>query len=378
VATNQLEPRRQLESRRRSRIVVAAIPIAIAIASFARPYAAEAQTLAGRILESTSGAAVRGALTRLIDANGTPVGTALTDSAGRYFVRAPTPGTYTLRIERIGYSTFRSDSIDLRADVVRDFRIDVVPIELPAVVADAKQMCTSSDRLTTQSEVIWGEIRKALDLTSWTSSNALVEYTVSERTRWFEPSFFSSRAGPRKVSTDKRRGSPFAALASDSLLQKGFIQEAEEEGHFVYYAPDAALIASDEFQSTHCFQAKFDKKKPKQIGLSFEPTGEVGPYDVRGTLWIDRATGLLTHLEYSYNKLPVDAPSKTAGGDVEFVRLPNGMWIISSWRMRVPIMTRLRTSKGMRPAVGNIQQKSQSVVEARIGGRVVYTGTPID
>jgi hypothetical protein len=340
--------------------------------------AVHAQAVMGRILEATTSAPVRGALARLIDGEGKSVAATLTDSTGRYMVRAPVLGQYVMRVERIGYSTYRSDAFDVNGDVVRDFRLDMVPVELTAVVSDTRKLCTSQVRVTPETELLWGEIRKALDVTTWTSDNVRINYTVSDETRWMPPNFTgnSYQRTPPKTSSGVRRGSPFAALAKDSLLTKGFIQEAEEEGHYVYFAPDAALITSDQFQATHCFQVKADGRKSKEIGLVFEPTGEIQPYDVRGTLWIDRATGLLKRLEYSYDKLPVDAPKAFAGGNVEFARLSNGMWIVSAYELRVPLMTKQRTSSGMRVVVSQIQQKMQSVIEASVDGNILYRAEP--
>jgi hypothetical protein len=336
------------------------------------PVDSGAQSLSGRVIDQATGAPVPAGFVRLIDASGTRVSEWLTNDAGLYRVTAPAPGRYRVRVERLGYQTFESEPFALDSTVVRDFRLPSAAIALPEITARSTTKCEKHDVMTPETALLWGEVRKALDLTSWTADNAAIKFDLVDQLRYLDSRLNARGAGKKTYTSGVKHGSPFAALAKDSLIEKGFIQ-ATTKGHYSYFAPDAALIMSEPFQETHCFLEKTEKKRPDLIGLGFEPAGMIKPYDVRGTLWIERVSGLLTSLEYTYDKLPVSAASNQAGGEVQFTRFDSGMWIVSGWSLRVPIMSTVRTSSGIRSLVGNIQEKSQYVVKASIGGRVVYT-----
>jgi hypothetical protein len=73
-------------------------------------------------------------------------------------------------------------------------------------------------------------------------------------------------------------GHRYSALPAVELAQRGFIFSSDTSN--VYAAPDAALLLSDEFVTTHCFRAL--SGEGSLVGLQFQPIGGTGRIDVRG------------------------------------------------------------------------------------------------
>ena len=74
------------------------------------------------------------------------------------------------------------------------------------------------------------------------------------------------------------------------------------------------------------------------MGLDIEPVpGRYLP-EIKGTLWLDAASGELRRLDFTYVNLPPNVPRENADGWVEFRRLPRGAWVVDSWAMRLPLV----------------------------------------
>src|SRR4051794_14561485 len=73
-----------------------------------------AQAVQGRLVQP-DGAPVAQTLVSLVDSAGRSVGTALTDRQGGFTLRAPAPGRFTLRAERVGYALTESPAFRLAA-----------------------------------------------------------------------------------------------------------------------------------------------------------------------------------------------------------------------------------------------------------------------
>lgn len=55
-----------------------------------------------------------------------------------------------------------------------------------------------------------------------------------------------------------------------------------EPDGITFYAPDASMLASEEFAANYCMRL------------------------ISGVLWLDRATGELARLDYHYNRMPAE------------------------------------------------------------------------
>lgn len=95
------------------------------------------------------------------------------------------------------------------------------------------------------------------------------------------------------------------------------------------------MLLSDLFLDEHCFAVRDGDEG--RVGLSFRPVPGRKLPDVRGVLWLDRESGELRELEYTYTNLEFAGPEEQLGGRVEFERLPSGAWYIPHWRIRMPL-----------------------------------------
>jgi hypothetical protein len=101
------------------------------------------------------------------------------------------------------------------------------------------------------------------------------------------------------------------------------------------------------------------------VGLAFAPLRGRRLPDVQGTLWLDGQTGHLRYLEYTYTRLPFASSDARLGGRVDFVQLPAGGWIVSRWRIRMPIL--VRENPRAPPIVTALVESGGEVLGVRTG-----------
>jgi len=91
--------------------LLAAAPLLLLAALLPGP--SLAQTLEGSLTDRESGLPVDGALVLLMDGEGQELLGRISDEEGLFRLVAPGPGSYRLRVVRIGYASFFSDPIPL-------------------------------------------------------------------------------------------------------------------------------------------------------------------------------------------------------------------------------------------------------------------------
>lgn len=300
----------------------------------------QAQTVRGRLLDRETGTPIAAGFVTLRDSAGADAGAALADPQGVFTVRAARPGRFTVQVERLGYRTIASDTIELsRGQVlVRDFLIAATAVTLPSIEISAETRCRGRRELAAEAAAVWEEVRKALTVARWTGESGRIRYEVYQYERRLDPRTLEVEREQRSTATLENEGSPYSSsLPARDLIEGGFARE--DSGYWVYDGPDAEVLLSDEFLDSHCFRATTDRARPRLVGLAFEPSGGTQPA-IRGTLWIDRSTFELSHVEFRYIRLPWRVDADEAGGRVEFRRLPDGGWIVESWWLRSPIISR--------------------------------------
>ena len=159
--------------------------------------------------------------------------------------------------------------------------------------------------------------------------------------------------------------SPYVSRPADTLIEQGFARLSASGS--VYWAPDAAVLLSDPFLDTHCFRLRRDESSaPGLIGLGFEPVPGRRLPEIAGTLWLDPANSQLKWLDFTYVNLglPDALQSALTGGRVEFRAMPNGTWIVNSWRIRMP-----RPGRYTNPLTGGVGARIDVLVEE--GGEVL-------
>jgi len=312
-----------------------------------------AQVVEGGLVDRETGLPIERATVVLVDSAGVQRRGVLADSAGAFRMEAPGPGLYTLWVERIGYRTSRYPAMRLRAGEVvsRRWAVAVEAVTLEGVAVVAERRCEVRPTEGVLLYRVWEEARKALNAMRWTEAQALLRYDVVLYDRLLDERRRSSARSEQNQTLTQQGVPPFRSLPAADLARLGYVRAVED--YTYYYAPDANVLLSDEFLDAHCFRLRDGRGSTQgMIGLSFEPVTRTRNADVRGTLWIDRATAELRFLEYGYTGHAISDPEKL-GGRVEFGRLPDGPWYVREWWIRWP-RVRATIIEGYREVGGRV------------------------
>jgi hypothetical protein len=339
----------------RPRLLLAALALALA------PAALPAQTVSGTVVHRETGAAVAGAVVRLVDAAGTRQQAVLSDARGHYTVQAPRPGAYRLIAERVGYAASSSSTLRLAEGEHVEQRVTIAParVLLDMVVARGRpRACTIRPENGAQASVVWNEARKALEAAElgarrydyevrlFRRTLALPELTVRDSASWMQ-------SGPSRQ--------PFTTPL-ERLVSHGYMEN--EGDSIVFRAPDAATLLSDAFLDHHCFSLRVGRDETAGlVGLVFAPLRDRRLPDVRGTLWLERETGHLRYVDYSYTGLPFVRSRADLGGRLEFRQVADGGWIVNRWTIRMPVLA--RQYERMDPVVTALVESGGEIVDIR-------------
>jgi len=303
--------------------------------------AAFAQVVRGVVVDEGSGRGLPGVVVVLLDSAGKRLAGVLADDDGRYAIRTTGPGRYAVRAERIGYRADAPTSIALSAGQTVELKLVTrpIPVVLGEVHVTAKSACVTGAADGRDVSAVWDETRKALFATDLTQQQELFSARVSRFVRTLDARSGRVTGYQVKEATAVTR-SPFVSESAAWLSANGYVKEGSTET--VYYAPDAAVLLSDEFLRDHCFRLRDGEgKRNGLIGLAFEPVKGREKPEIAGTLWIDRKSAELRDLEYVYSRLPIlpsSAKSDDFGGRMEFHRMPTGAWIVERWVIRMPML----------------------------------------
>ena len=314
--------------------------------------AAGGQVVRGRLLDIDGSTAIGGAMMSLVDGREQEFDRNLTRASGLFQLAAELPGRYRVKADRIGYATTYSDYFEVSAGdtIVVDVVARVEAISLAGIEAEGERRCRVRPEDGLAVTRLWDEARKALEAAAWTQERGYYRYEMMGISRQMD------RENLRVISEDRSYGggyrqAPYISRPAEELIEQGFARLTPVES--IYWAPDAAVLLSDEFLDTHCFHVTRDERHaPGLIGLAFQPVRGRNLPEISGTLWIDPGTGRLEWLDFRYQNLnlPDALLAGPIGGTVEFAALPNGTWIVDSWRIRMP---RARTATN--PLTGRAQ-----------------------
>ena len=340
---------------------------------------ARAQTVRGRFSDSVSRAPIWGAFVTLVDSLGTERVRTITNQAGEFVLSAPTPGTYRVRSKRIGFQPYVSPPLTLGAGESISYHVIVpaIPVPLEQVVVSGDRQCDVEGGASVAA--LWQEVREALAAVRWTRNAPGYWYVL----RQFEREVFSSgsRGGRGALDSVWQNAGffqvPFSSVPAEQLAADGFV--VQDGSGWNYFAPEAEALLSEPFLRTHCFETKLGKGETAGLmGLMFSPARGRKLPDVAGTLWVDRQTGELRHLEFKYVQLPSGLADPRAGGRVAFMRVPTGAWIVHEWVIRMPIAQEADSSasgipdfsrvRGLRERGGMAEQIKTSA------GTLVFSG----
>jgi hypothetical protein len=292
---------------------------AVCVASVIEP--ASAQSVRGRVIDEAGDQPMAGAIVSLLDLGGARIRAVLTNQSGVFVLRAGA-GSYRLRVEMIGRRSVEAGMFVVTEGAdppAQTIRMPVQPITLSGIDVRGAERCDVSRRTAQETYVVWAEAEKALRAASLTSQEPLYRFRVAKYFRELNP-----RNGDLVRQTRQEivslRSDPCTSLTPAEIEQRGYVKE--EGGQSLIYGPNTDVLLSREFQNTHCLGLRRGRDRPDQIGLTFEPIeGRVLP-DIEGVLWLGNMPRSLIPGDYT--------------GFAEFIRLPEGTWIIRRWWLRSP------------------------------------------
>ena len=313
----------------------------LTLAACVVPAPAAAQMVRGAVVDSVTHAPLADVTVVLLDSAGSRAAATLASGRGRFVLRAPGPGRYQLRVQRIGYQSTMSALFAARRGDTLDQRVvgPGVPVALPVVVQDRRR-CDIQPAEGSDAATLWEEVRKALEATALTEDQGRLRVKLVEYARELD----RSATHVRWQRHSERSGSvqtPYASPPPDELSTHGYVRVQGDTTW--YYAPDARIVLSNRFLARHCLRAeRGDTGRAAAaglVGLAFEPIQEEerNRIDIRGVLWMDERTAELRYLEYRYTSLPPALAADSLGGRVDFQRVPGSGWIIRRWVVRAPI-----------------------------------------
>ncbi len=305
----------------------------------------EAQVARGVVRLASTGDPVGGTYVVLLNQDSLEVTRALTNPLGQFTISAPSPGSYRVRTEQIGYRSAVSEPFVLADGATTELQLVVEPVivRLDALLVEGLRECRVVGEQALEVLAVWDEARKVLAAVRWGELQEEFLYDLERFERWYSPTF--RLVNERRYSTPTRNVMPFRSRSVEELEENGYV--VVEDDSVLYEAPDAEVFFSESFLQNHCFWLDEQSRGSGQaIGLRFEPvTGRNLP-DVMGVFWLDRATGALERLELSYVNVGLWQRERGAAADVEFSRLPDGRWFVSRWWIRMPMVQRVESLKG--------------------------------
>ena len=339
--------------------------VAAVFASLAAVAPLGAQAVSGVFIEEGSDQPVAGAVVVLLDHGGAVVRSTLTDEDGAFRLVAGAPGDYRLRGERIGYASAMSPPLTLDGSAERTYHL-VAPataVELVGVTARVDRRegaCRVRPEEGLQVHTLWEEARKALHAAAVARKQEALQYEVTIYERMLEPRRLTVQSESRR-SRSEYAAHPFATrLAPEKLSEDGYVQTVGQDT--IFHAPDADVLLSAEFLDDHCLSMQEPPRdRPGLVGVAFQPLGDRTQTDIRGVLWLDAATAELRTLDFHYTRLPWTIPEEKLGGHVEFERLPNRLWIVRRWWIRMPEV-RVTARPESRLPGGKLAYRQESLV----------------
>jgi hypothetical protein len=316
--------------------------------------AAGAQVVGVAVREGELGAPAAGAVVSLTDSAGRRRASVLTGADGLAWLRAPAPGAYGVRAERVGTMPWVSmppRPLDPSGrDTLRfEATLRTRAARLTEVVVQSKRTCDALADADAGAASVWQAAQAVL------AANALTE--ADRRVRLRVRTFARDLSADGRVRTEETlsdrvlAGRPFETLAPTELAARGYVR-TDPQGT-LYYGPDARVLLSEEFANTHCVRAVRGRgAEAGLVGLAFAPLpGRTVP-DIEGTLWLDGESSALRRVTFTFVHVPsaepaYEVPAGVASGEVEFAPGREGAWIVSRWSLRMPKLA--RQPAGTRP-----------------------------
>ncbi|WP_425153588.1 carboxypeptidase-like regulatory domain-containing protein [Candidatus Palauibacter sp.] len=344
----------------------AAIAVVLGLALLTPPVAAQERVarLSGVLVSEGDGAPVDGAVVSLVDLNDVVVWETLSNGSGAFSLPLPPPGTYRVRVSRIGYESWTSGAIHVAAPAesrTLRFEIPVRPVPLPELMVTEQNDCPTTPEERRRAFELYESVLPILASASHTEDLGRLRMSM------VRPAKVWRRGGFRYVPDTAMVVVPRALdNASPGYLEAHGYAEAINDSLTTFYAPDGDALASPGFLATHCLSTR-KAGDEGTVGLAFEPRPGREVVDVKGVLWIDKAAREPRELEFQYTSLrpflrqhllptltahvlsripeglrvrrafhPIELADTDFGGRVRFGRIDGGPWFIREWKIVRP------------------------------------------
>ncbi len=342
-----------------------------------------AQVITGRIIAADNVTPVSGVVIVAADSTGQSA-RALSGATGEFSIAIPRPGRYTVHLYRIGFRPLAHAPVDVSDSGLHGLTL-VAPGEVVLLSSLRSQARSSSCRIASDSGLaiarVWEQGRIAMLSVGLSAESPPIIADWIE----FDRTLATDGRHVRHQSTRLTRAPTTHAFTSPNpelLHSQGYVVQAPDGVQF--FAPDAAVLLSDDFANDHCFEiVGEDKAHPSAIGIAFHPNdSRSGVPDIDGVAWLEKASAELQEVKFEYVNLPDAVRAARPGGDVSFKRMPRGGWIISAWQARFPVLqphaaisdggARRRVYSSSDLDLVGMQVTGGIVSRVRDGGVVVY------
>ena len=334
------------------------------------------QTIRGVVVDQAD-APIPGVVMQLLDSTAYITARALSNERGEFRLGAAHAGTYHVRTLRIGYRPTTSDAFVLPTggEVTQRLVLTGIRFLLDTMRVVSQNVCRAFTDSGAATYAVWDQIRTALTAVQLTGNGRNIAATVVAYERTLEP----DGRRVRQQSSTVRSGyvtQPWLTLSPDSLRRVGYVV-TDRDNATIYYAPGLDALLSNTFIEDHCFRLTSDANR---VGIVFEPTADRrGVTELRGTLWLDRASSELRSMEFRYANLSPQQESD-AGGDMEFARMTNGAWAIARWNIRMPVVeqrVRSQAFGGSGARVLEVRVSGGELALARRGNDTLWSRPPL-
>lgn len=348
------------------------------------PAALDAQGVRGSVADA-GGVPIPGVVVQLIGADSGIAARALTDAEGRFLVVAQRAGTYRVRTLRIGFRPVTSEPIALGAgqEVPRQVAMAAVSLGLDTVRVGGRNACGQAANAGTMTLALYEQARAAITATSISGIQRGVTARRVVYTQLFDAAGFRTVSASSDVFTQPL-AQPWPSEPPENLHRYGYI--VVDPDSTAYRAPGLDMLASSYFFEDHCFRLT-KGREDSELGIEFTPTAERKKLaDIRGTMWMDRATAQLKRIEFRYSNPENPDLESGARGEIDFVRLATGAWGVAKWSIRMPVLAiGVNATRGFGVAAGaesrvrivNIRQSGGELALVTAGADTLYARPPL-
>jgi hypothetical protein len=264
--------------------------VAIACGAIAPLTSARAQLIRGHVFLADSTHPAVGVVVTATSADSMMRVRALTSSSGAFALHVNSPGTYELRVLRIGYSPTIVPGVVVAKDsvAVQNIVLSSRPVTIAGMDVRDDGECSlkgSEGRTLLQ---LWEQARGALMATQLSEQRGALDFRVIRADGHIDAPQSFADSSYMELDTARARelilDRAFVAAPPETLAIRGFVTTTEE-GRAVYRIPTAESLLSAAFINGHCFSIRSSSEHKDWIGIGFSPRRTAEQFvDIRGVL----------------------------------------------------------------------------------------------